>query len=659
MLDTISYPAPRGEGSTKGDNSALLVETQGEEDGNGPPKDSATPWYLQVDIPQSEARPLLKTQQLPELPADPPPLLEPMLQHISVDLGLDDLTLFDLRDIDPPPALGANVLMILGTARSEKHLHVSADRFCRWLKTNHKLSPYADGLLGRGELKLKLRRKAKRARLLSNVGSSETSSVDDGIRTGWICVNVGKVPDGRDSVVHKAVHDEYVGFGEDIEGANVVIQMLTQEKREELDLEGLWGKVMRRHEKREARVSEGTGPYQPTQEAAQSLMHEERALSDPSFTLASRSRQSGIYTQARAYSTAAAASLAVHHDPVLRIDLKESRTPSAKSVPEMTLLDPFQEHVPYDQKSPEVISRLSRLQGLFENLRKLPLNKMQEMLAQQSSSFWTSFDDIYPLFPDIRESECRLSVLCFAHEIGAVSGKDAIVRMLQEMEATFVEIPERVFILALKAILTPDSGSSGRSILPTLTQQSLYHAADILEHMSLRGYNIATEDVRSRLQVAVLRASSESTMQFSVRTDAFQRLRGLMRELFESPASIDAEVEMLHHCADAAKWDNFWDLWRGFARAMRPRPKALYIAMFIRIAQRGHQAETMRALREWLPEMANEEPPVVMDVEIAKAIKACLLIVEPNIPNFAAHEDAFGEWVHLWRRCNRAVLGCE
>ncbi|CAF9909452.1 MAG: ATPase synthesis protein 25 mitochondrial [Alectoria fallacina] len=244
------------------------------------PTASATPWYLQVENPQRSSNPLLERQQIPDLPSDPPPLLKPMLEHISIDLGLDDLTIFDLRKIDPPPALGANLIMVLGTARSEKHLHVSADRFCRWLKTTYKLTPYADGLMGRGELKLKMRRKARRARLLSSVGSSEITTNDDGLRTGWICVNVGTVEDGRASVEDLTRHHGYVGFGSEAEGAKVVIQMLTEEKREELDLEDLWGKMLRRHERKEDRISKAQDGVSVGQDVGQSSMSEELSDSD-------------------------------------------------------------------------------------------------------------------------------------------------------------------------------------------------------------------------------------------------------------------------------------------------------------------------------------------------------------------------------------------
>ena len=260
--------------SPQGEETSLEVKEYAESNEIPEPTASATPWYLQVDVPPRASNPLLERQRIPELPSDPPPLLKPMLEHISIDLGLDDLTVFDLRAIDPPPALGANLIMVLGTARSEKHLHVSADRFCRWLKTTYKLNPYADGLMGRGEIKLKMRRKARRARLLSNVGTSETSTIDDGLRTGWICVNVGTIEDGRASVEGFTKQHGYVGFGSEAEGAKVVIQMLTEEKREELDLEDLWGKMVKRQERKEGRISKAQDTVTAGREADQSATTE-------------------------------------------------------------------------------------------------------------------------------------------------------------------------------------------------------------------------------------------------------------------------------------------------------------------------------------------------------------------------------------------------
>lgn len=215
------------------------------------------PWYLQVQTPRQESKSVSDRQRLPDLPPNPPPLLQPILEHISMDLGLDDLYLLDLRDLDPPPALGANLMMIIGTARSEKHLHVSADRFCRWLRTTHKLSPYADGLLGRGELRLKLKRKNRRARMLNSVGASNSGNTDDGIRTGWVCVNIGLIEDNRNAAQESMDQqdDDYVGFGGGSSGVRMVVQMLTEEKREELDLELFWQQALGRYTRKRDRIA--------------------------------------------------------------------------------------------------------------------------------------------------------------------------------------------------------------------------------------------------------------------------------------------------------------------------------------------------------------------------------------------------------------------
>ncbi|KAK5121765.1 hypothetical protein LTR85_004640 [Meristemomyces frigidus] len=225
-----------------------------------PQEEPTVPWYLRVR-PQPEEQtesPMAARQRLPDLPDHPPPLLQPILEHVSVQLGMDDLSLLDLRNLDPPPALGSNLIMIVGTARSEKHLHVSADRLCRWLRSEpYFLSPFADGLLGRNELKLKMRRKAKRSRLMAGVGSKSTGDgeIDEGIRTGWVCVNVGLVEGGElpeAAAERQQRADNIVGFGTQTGGSRIVVQMMTEEKRGEIDLEKLWTGILNRSKKEKA-----------------------------------------------------------------------------------------------------------------------------------------------------------------------------------------------------------------------------------------------------------------------------------------------------------------------------------------------------------------------------------------------------------------------
>lgn len=217
---------------------------------------STLPWYLQ-NRPAPEPT---QAAIIPELPPNPPPLLETLLEYIANTAGMDDLLLYDLRQLDPPPALGSSLIMLLCTARSEKHLHVSADRFCRYLRREHHLRANAAGLLGRNELKIKLRRKAKRMKMLANVGGAEPEgNLDDGIRTGWICCTVGKIPahpDDKGVVGARGEGEGFVGFSDVKPGVNVVVQMFTEEKREEIDLETLWGGVLKTHERHEGKAEE-------------------------------------------------------------------------------------------------------------------------------------------------------------------------------------------------------------------------------------------------------------------------------------------------------------------------------------------------------------------------------------------------------------------
>ncbi|KAF2744295.1 hypothetical protein M011DRAFT_195724 [Sporormia fimetaria CBS 119925] len=219
-----------------------------------PSTDPSIPWYLRPKHTSPHTPdPTHNAAILPPLPPNPPPLLQTVLEYLSLTAGLDDLLLYDLRHLDPPPALGPKLIMLLCTARSEKHLHVSADRFCRYLRREYGLRANAAGLLGRNELKIKLRRKAKRMKMLANVGGSEQAqgNLDDGIRTGWICCTLGKIeahPQDTD-MPGLSKNEEFVGFRDVKPGVNVVVQMFTEEKRMEIDLESLWNGILRSHER--------------------------------------------------------------------------------------------------------------------------------------------------------------------------------------------------------------------------------------------------------------------------------------------------------------------------------------------------------------------------------------------------------------------------
>ncbi|PKS09139.1 hypothetical protein jhhlp_003753 [Lomentospora prolificans] len=239
-----------------------------------------TPWYLEVEPPSHP--PVQEPAPLPPIPHDSPTLLEPLLKYVYGEMGLDDLNLLDLRAFDPPPAIGQNLLMLFGTARSERHLHVASGRLVRWLRYNYKLEAEADGLIGPGELRTKLRRMRRKAKLL---GSSTTSKPggDDGITTGWICVNLGTIGAEVNETARFDDSGKLSGFGNSAveTGCTIVVQVMTESRRTELNLEKLWLDSLARNQRQRETFTPAPSKGVPTGRAhpSQSLPGQKRSYS--------------------------------------------------------------------------------------------------------------------------------------------------------------------------------------------------------------------------------------------------------------------------------------------------------------------------------------------------------------------------------------------
>ncbi|KKF96569.1 ATPase synthesis protein 25 mitochondrial [Ceratocystis platani] len=198
-------------------------------------------WYLEVDPPIQPPSDI--DAPLPSLPENSPSLLDPLVKYAYEDMGLDGMNIMDLRELDPPPALGPNLIMVFGTARSERHLHVSSARLVRWLRYNYHVEASADGLIGAGELRTKLRRLRRKDKIMGS-GNVVHHGGDDGISTGWICVNLGTIGNTISEELHIDGAGKMSGFGGSTDGTTIVLQVMTESRREELALEQLWSRSL-------------------------------------------------------------------------------------------------------------------------------------------------------------------------------------------------------------------------------------------------------------------------------------------------------------------------------------------------------------------------------------------------------------------------------
>ncbi|MCJ1366130.1 ATPase synthesis protein 25 mitochondrial [Acarospora aff. strigata] len=688
------------------DNEVNILDDGVETEDSPASHHAPIPWYLQVETPKAPVYPISDRQRLPNMPVDPPPLLEPLLKYVSVDLGMDDLSLFDLRELDPPPALGANLLMVLGTARSERHLHVSADRLCRWLRSTYRLTPFPDGLLGRNELKLKMRRKARRAKLLGNIGTSASSNPDDGVRTGWVCVNVGTVQSVKVAQHDVADTPGIVGFGSGSGGVKIVVQMLTEEKRGELDLEELWGGMLRRQAKRSSEIVEIGHEQRGGEEVGSSTHFRTGMASDMSrFVPFShpRSMASG-QLQARALHTSRTIS-----EEEAAGDEKLLDYPGLDSASVEPILKPWAdlETPSHDVKlpstdgvnnglgsaklqgtsPPRLHPRLLRqrlntlpLQALLKYLKSLPRDAALRALGQNSKDssstiFLASF--YHHLAKTSGTFHCctELELFCYAVELGHHGyPKSSLAQLLAHMRRSGLSVAQNILLSVLRATLLRREFSTAldkaASDSAGLSSADITMSVELLEELRHRGCRTLPEEIGILLQEATgvvmplrritkhTRLKPHATLLAHNPTTPRARLLRLLPAFSTTYNSEPFHLHTLHLLATRADWSQFWVYWHDIAKRALPRSAALYACLFRAMAQTGHQVNCMQTIREWVPEMHRERTPVRIEGNVAVAVRECLLVAHPEVEEEARENPgAGGEWVPLWVESARALDG--
>jgi hypothetical protein len=632
---------------------------------------SAVPWYLQVESPQRAPQPLSERQRIPDLPEAPPPILQLLLQQVSIDLGMDDLSLLDLRKLDPPPALGANLLMLIGTARSERHLHVSADRLCRWLRSAHKLRPDADGLLGRNELKLKLRRKAKRAKLM---GSTD-ENVDDGVRTGWVCVDVGVVEGVEGESGTTVQHTDFVGFGRRTDGVRIVVQLLTEEKRAEINLEKLWGGILKRGGQTEIEGFDEGSEFQSSQIASgdQGLVSSIES-SGRSSTLG---QTRGFHTAARRLVPmaetglpsspdhhASAASLFGNFDlrglqESVLADINSGHYDEAKN----SMLQ-YSQNVPLLQDGGWRPFLLDLLRVYLENCPvDIALKELGDGdLDRTSTPFLACFYDTLSIYPSPFEAETRIWLNCYAREIGHPEYYlDGLLKIFDDLQDYGVEISQSSYIRLLRSLLRPElrmvnyHGPSpyvlerAVKILETMHDQGLQV---LTEELLVELQMITTPEVELNVRLGTIYIDSTDTCDFpSLPMAPIQaRLHALMKSVDLPLFSDESRMRLLELHSRHQNWLEFWEIFRMAPRLGKPQSASMYAFMFGAVAQSRHQKGCMNVLRTWVQNMEREDPPVSLEGNVAEAVRECLKVADPYIEHDIANSPSLkGEWLSIWR----------
>lgn len=593
------------------------------------PASAHVPWYLQEEPPIPEARPV-SGDHIPEVPENSPEILPVLLEYAYKDLGLDSLKLFDLRALDTPAALGASTIMIIGTARSVKHLNVSADRLCRWLRSSYKLSPFADGLLGRNELKIKLRRKAKRARAASNSGTM-IDEKDDGITTGWICVNAGVVD--KDAPRTLLSDAGFEGFGQVDAGTSVVVQIFTEEKRADVDLDGLWQATLDRAERKRLQDSAGlpqTGP------------------STGNHTLGG----AGTFGQTRGFHTTPGSS-AVSKDLGTYADQSD--------------LAAFMMPMQSPGTPANTDSLLQMLVGLPHDSARRELGTGPE--DHESTSFLRL---LYRSLPrnaspkDIATLRLRLSSAAVSRQHPR-SSKDTLLVAFNEFLVDGYDLSDEVAFEVVAALLAPrlvnDHPAAPVFYLP---EADIALAFQVLDRLHFRGVPILTFQMFNMLYQAVPtpRTPSEALEQgASAAGNPGHQLSQPQREMLwrlskivhtaEVPFDEDEARKLMRTLFQFGNIDHFWRLWRMFPLKGVDRTPEDYTQLFQLHADLGSEKHARDCLSTWVPMMERESTPIPLQGPVVDSIMRCLQVADPGIASL--DDDSVPSFfMDTWMRCQQA-----
>lgn len=586
------------------------------------------PWYLQEESSVPAAAEVTSRDQLPDLPENPPKILPELLGYVFQDLGLDGLKLIDLRGLETPAALGANVIMIIGTARSVKHLNVSADRLCRWLRSTHKLSPYADGLLGRNELKIKLRRKARRARVASRTGAM-VDDKDDGITTGWICVNAGVV---EKAPTKEETDGEFEGFGPRVGGTRVVVQLLTEEKRTELDLETLWeGRIMRAQREKDR----NSDTAMDASEEVRSINSKSSSPSDHNPSHIPRSTVSLPFEQKR------------HFHSTIHIN-----------GPSPVQFSPGKER----QARPQGEQRnTGSLASLTESISSLSVEEMKVKLGddpgdRKSTAFLRDFyKKVSSSSLDIT-AVAELELMCSAVSQGYTGySRESVYRAFMCCCMSAGNIPEQIGTVVLDVLLAPRTSDDWLVGGEWFTDSDKEMALSALDQFILRGEDFMNLQVFARLYyLASLPPGPGQHGEINPAVRGAHVLR--MIDTLNIPFDPVAARTLMFSILRNRDFQAFWMWWRKLPLRGSTRTYEDYETLFRIHAELNDRSSTRECLLKVTPMMSRENPPIPLEGGLVKHVHDCLFIAYPKI-GLRAAEGGKAPFHKLLRECQDKLRG--
>lgn len=634
-------PRPRFYSTPHDTTSSEPPLLQSEDQDAPPPGDQENaeedeqPWYLDEE---PRRHPTLAENNLTLLPKPPkgtPAILGRLIRELGETLGLEEIQLLDLRALDPPAALGPGLIMLFGTARSERHLHVSGRVLKSWVQSEG-LHPDADGVLTRRALKIQSRRQRKKAKLLGNASVSHTDT--EGLVTRWICMNLGTIGSAPQEEIDIKSRDGMVtGFGtqRDTSGTTIVVQMMTDSKRKELALETLWSRILAR--KGDPNLIEDDLEYHERHRANREISMFTEGASLKTFVTP---------LQRRFFSTSYRRSSPLDGSPEV--------TDPPNHASATNNVDTFVDPMKYiDAK----LAELGQLQTTLAGLSHADaIQALEDSPDGSPSDFLRTWNDAARFLPPEQTWGFRMRLVTGGRKLGSPRFTlRHLEELLDELELNGIVCSREDYSEMLQAVYLEPEGSE----ISVDMQSEL--ALKILYTMSERGETILQTDVIVSLIESLVWAGGQQ----SGRQQEIQAVLEKLVHQADLPYMGEKNImRLLSAYAHQGNWDRFWEVWRMPPKHLQTRSEDLYLFLWHTIAATGSQRLCRQAIRGHFFEMMNENPPIKPIGPIKEAVQACARIADPTAEELAKNRgfemaetrSSMAEFVRLFRFLNYGRL---
>jgi len=504
------------------------------------------------------------------------------------------------------------------------------------------------------------------------MGSAGDDHGDDGVRTGWVCVDVGSVEGAEIMTDATTAPQGFIGFGRRTDGVRIVVQMLTEEKREEIELEKLWGGILKRGGQPETEdfdeVSAGSSNHAAISEST-------RRLEIMSSSIPAQSR--GIHTSAHLHSAKVEESSAT--EPPLPTTFSNSMEnamhPNLHKIQELVAILSSGKSdmigITFSQHNTQIAADGLRpliLQQLRKYLESMPTDLSLQALGEgshdhSSTTFLACFYQSLSPFSSLNEVDARIWLHCYARELGhpGYTFEDQ-TKLFNELQLSGLEISlEQYQRLLRSAFLLQTKDGTKNNSAPLDVVEGV---REMLQTMYDQGHDTLTEDILVDIQEgsAPVVAQYVQPESFEAPSDVFElpslRLSPLQFRIHALLTTVDLpcfkdenRLRLLNLYSRNHHWAAFWDIWRMAPLRSHPQSPDMYAFMFWKVAETRNQRACINVLRAFLPQLEKEEPSVEYEENLAEAVKTCLLIADPFVQQNASDPKAIGEWILTWRRC--------